>query len=140
LTPAHRPEQGILDASTVILAPDLGILEFPPRELVISAIALAELSAGPLLTGDDELRTIRQAHLQLAEADFRALPFDGACARAFAGVCASLRSSGRKVGARSYDALIAATAIANGIPLYTCNPADFAGIDGLIAVAVPETH
>lgn len=65
-------------------------------------------------------------------------PFDAAAARAFGRVAASLRSAGRKPTVRAYDALIAATAISNGIPLYTCNPADFAGIDELDIVAVPH--
>ena len=76
-------------------------------------------------------RAARQAHLQQAEADFDPLPFDAGCARAFGRVAASLRRSGRKPQARAYDALIAATAIANGLPVYTRNPNDFTGIDGL---------
>jgi hypothetical protein len=80
------------------------------------------------------------AHVQQAEADFDPLPFDAAAARAFGQVAASLRRSGRKPAARALDALIAATAIANGLPLYTCNPGDFAGIDGLALrpVTVPD--
>jgi tRNA(fMet)-specific endonuclease VapC len=80
------------------------------------------------------------AHLQQAEADFDPLPFDADAARAFGGVAASLRRSGRKAGARAYDAMIAATAVANDLPVYTCNPADFSGIDGLDVVAVPVPH
>ena len=48
----------------------------------------------------------------------------------------SYRRAGRKVSARTYDALIAATALAHGLPLYTANPDDFAGIDGLVVVPV----
>jgi hypothetical protein len=80
----------------------------------------------------------RQAHVQQAEADFDPLPFDAAAARAFGRVAASLRPAGRKTAARAYDAMIAATAIANELPLYTCNPSDFAGIDGLAVVPVPH--
>ena len=96
--------------------------------------------AGPLVAGDESERVARQAHLQQAEADFDPLPFDGAAARAFGRVAASLRRSGRKATARAYDAMIAATALANDLPVYTCNPADFNGIDGLdvVAVAVPD--
>ena len=85
----------------------------------------------------DSNRAARQYQLQQAEADFDPLPFDAAAARAFGRVAASLRRSGRKASARTYDAMIAATALANGLPIYTCNPADFVGIDGLEVVAVP---
>ena len=57
---------------------------------------------------------------------------------AFGQVATSLRRSGRKAAARTYDAMIAAVALANGLPLFTCNPADFTGIDGLTVVAVPH--
>jgi predicted nucleic acid-binding protein len=52
-------------------------------------------------------------------------------------VAATLPRAGRKVNARAYDAMIAATALANGLPLYTCNPNDFVGIEGLEVVPVP---
>ena len=81
-------------------------------------------------------RAARQAHVQQAEADFEPLPFDAPAARAFGGVAASLRRPGRKPAARAYDAMIAATAISRSLPVYTCNPADFTGIDGLTVVAV----
>jgi tRNA(fMet)-specific endonuclease VapC len=89
------------------------------------------------VTDDDNERVARQAHLQQAEADFDPLPFDAGAARAFGRVAASLRRSGRKSSARAFDAMIAATAVANDLPVYTCNPADFGGIDGLEVVAVP---
>lgn len=129
---------GLLDTSTVILLPrlrDPGVLPDAP---VISAITLAELSVGPLLATTDAERAARLAHLQQAEADFEPLPFDADAARAFGQVAASLRQAGRKVSARAYDAMIAAVAIANDLPLYTCNPADFSGIEGLEVVAVPQ--
>jgi tRNA(fMet)-specific endonuclease VapC len=109
-----------------------------PDEAMISAITLAELSVGPLIAPSEEERAARQAHLQQAESDFEPLPFDAAAARAFGRVAASLRTAGRKPTARAYDALIAATAIANQLPLYTCNPSDFAGIPELDLIAVPH--
>lgn len=102
-----------------------------PDDCAIAAITLAELSVGPHVASSDTERAARQAHLQQAEADFDVIPFDGASARAFGRVAASLRASGRKPAARAYDALIAATALANDLPLFTCNPSDFVGIDGL---------
>lgn len=132
-----RHQRGILDTSTVILLPRIEDPMLLPEEPLITAVTLAELTVGPLVATSDEERASRQAHLQQAESDFEPLPFDASAARAFGQVAASLRRSGRKSIARSYDAMIAATAIANGLPLYTCNPADFAGIAGLDVIAVP---
>lgn len=128
---------GILDTSTVVL---LGRLRHDdlPTDPLITAVTLAELSVGPLVTTNRKERAARQAVLQQAEADFRPLPFDADAARAFGRVAASLRASGRKVQARSYDAMIAATAIANDLPLYTVNPGDFSRIEGLDVR--PVTH
>ena len=76
-------------------------------------------------------------HVRQAKSDFDPSPFDLAAAHAFARASASLRRAGRKVSARSLDAIIAATSIANELPLYTCNPRDFDGIDGLDVRPVP---
>lgn len=131
-----RHERGVLDTSTVILLPRIEDASTLPVEPLITAVTLAELSVGPLVARDERERAARQAHLQQAEADFSPLPFDAAAARAFGRVAAALRRSGRKPAARAYDAMIAATALANGLPVYTANPADFRGIEGLDVVAV----
>ena len=131
-------ERGILDTSTLILLGRITAFESLPDSAFITAVTLAELSVGPLVATKDEDRVARQAHLQAAEADFDPLPFDTAAARAFGGVAASLRRNGRKATARAYDAMIAATAVAADLPVHTCNPSDFAGIDGLEVVAVPH--
>jgi predicted nucleic acid-binding protein len=128
----------MLDTSTVILLGELEDAAALPEEAVISAVTLAELSVGPLVARTAKERAVRQAHLQQAEADFEPIAFDAEAARAFGRVAASLRSAGRKPAARAYDALIAAAAIAEGVPLYTCNPDDFAGIDDLDVHAVPH--
>ena len=109
-----------------------------PDRPQISAVTLAELSVGPLVATDESERAARLAHLQQAEADFHPLPFDVDAARAFGQVAAALRRAGRKPAARTYDAMIAATAIANGLPLFTCNPSDFEGISGLTVIAIPH--
>jgi tRNA(fMet)-specific endonuclease VapC len=129
--------RGILDTSTVILLGKLTDATALPMEPLITAVTLAELSVGPLVANDESERVARQSQLQQAEADFEPLPFDASAARAFGRVSASLRRVGRKTTARTYDAMIAATAIANALPVYTCNPTDFSGIDGLDVVAVP---
>jgi tRNA(fMet)-specific endonuclease VapC len=129
--------EGLLDTSTLLLLPRIGDPSVLPDVPLISAITLAELSVGPLVTDDAAERARRLAHVQQAEADFDPLPFDAAAARTFGQVASSLRRSGRKPAARALDALIAAIAMANGLPLYTCNPADFAGIDDLVVRKVP---
>lgn len=121
---------GLLDTCTLIQLAELGSQDLPDQG-AISAITLAELSVGPLVAKDDQERALRQVQLQQAEADFHPIPFDQAAARAFGRVAASLRKAGRKTSARAFDALIAATAIANDMPLYTTNPDDFRGIDDL---------
>jgi len=134
---APASERGILDTSTVILLERLEDASALPAEPLITAVTLAELAVGPLVAEDESERVARQAHLQQAEADFTPLPFDAGAARAFGGVAASLRRSGRKTAARTYDAMIAAIALASDLPVHTCNPDDFSGIDGLEVVAVP---
>lgn len=121
---------GILDTSALIALARLDPASLPAEPL-ITAITLAELSVGPHVARSDTERAARQAHLQQAEADFEPLPFDASAARAFGVVAAELRRAGRKPAARAYDALIAATAIARGLPVYTGNPRDFEGISGL---------
>jgi tRNA(fMet)-specific endonuclease VapC len=137
---AERPARGILDTSTIIALRNITDPSALPAEPLITVVTLAELSAGPLVARDERERAARQAHLQKAEADFDPLPFDRASARAFGQVAASLRASGRKTAARAYDALIAATALAYQLPVYTCNAGDFDKIDGLqvVPVRLPE--
>jgi tRNA(fMet)-specific endonuclease VapC len=129
--------RGVLDTSTLILLQRITDADTLPAEPLITAITLAELAVGPLVAESASEQTARQAHLQQAEADFVPLSFDAAAARAFGRVSASLRRAGRKTAARAYDAMIAATALANDLPVYTCNPGDFSGIDGLEVIAVP---
>jgi predicted nucleic acid-binding protein len=102
--------------------PDLGL---------ISTITLGELAVGPLVATEVTERATRQARLLWAQQAFDPLPFDAACSLVFGGVGAQLRITGHKARSRSFDAMIAATAIANRLPLFTLNPQDFAGITSL---------
>lgn len=133
-----RAQRGVLDTSTLILLGRIDDLAALPLEPLITAVTLAELSVGPLVARDEEERGARQAHLQQAESDFDPLPFDANAARAFGQVASSLRRHGRKPFARAYDAMIAATAMAHGLGVHTCNPTDFTGIEGLPVVPVPH--
>ena len=134
LVPEPRHPRGILDTSVII---DLEMLDprVLPVEVAISAISLAELAAGPHATHDPDERARRQDRLQRAEAAFDPLPFDADASRAYGRVYAAVVASGRKArGARAVDLLIAATACAAGLPLYTRNPADFASLADLVDV------
>lgn len=133
---AKRREAGILDTNAVINLDQLRP-EHLPLKPQITTVTLAELSTGPLTAESEAATAQRQTHLQMAEADFEPLPFDVAAARSFGRVSASLRRAGRKTKARAFDAMIAATALANDLPVYTCNPDDFGGIDGLEVIVVP---
>lgn len=135
MTPAVIPGVGLLDTSVVIDLPTLSPDDLPAFP-AISAVTLAELSVGPHVTSDAVVQAQRQLVLQVAEASFDPLPFDAACARRFALVASALRKDGRKSRARAFDALIAATALAYDLPLYTRNAQDFAGITDLVVRAV----
>lgn len=130
--------RGVLDTSTLILLGRIADAATLPTEPSITTVTLAELSVGPLVATTDEDRAARQAHLQQAESEFDPLPFDAAAARTFGRVAASLRRARRKSSARAYDAMIAAICIANDLPIHTCNPGDFSGIDGLVVIDVPH--
>ncbi|HET9198056.1 MAG TPA: type II toxin-antitoxin system VapC family toxin [Solirubrobacterales bacterium] len=132
-----KHQRGILDTSTLIhfnRFQEVGLL---PEVSVVTTITLAELSVGPLIVKSEVERARRMAHLQQLEASFNPLPFDTDAARAFGSVAASLRQTGRRMESRQKDAMIAAIALANDLPVYTCNPRDFEGIDGLEVVPVP---
>lgn len=131
--------RGLLDTSTLLLLPRLDRARAHlPEQPVISTITLAELAVGPLVASDLAERAVRLAEVQQAETDFEALPFDAVAARAFGTVAADMRAAGRTSRARSFDAMIAAVALANDLPLYTCNPGDFDGIGGLQVIGVPH--
>jgi predicted nucleic acid-binding protein len=133
---ASHHELGLIDTSVVI---DLEALDAQqlPRALAIAAITLAELAAGPAAASDEAERARRQDRLQRTEATFEPLPFDVDAARAYGRVYAAVSAAGRKArGPRVIDLLIAATALAEGLPIYTRNPDDFAHIDELEVVTV----
>jgi len=141
------PRRGLLDTNILILRDWVDHAELP-AEMAISAITLAELSAGPHevrsnseqnLYDEREERARRMYVLQRAEADFDPIPFGAAAARAYGQVSAATLAIGRKPRPRVADLMIAATAIAEGLPLFTTNPDDFRGLDRLLAL-VPVTR
>jgi predicted nucleic acid-binding protein len=131
--------RGLIDTSVVLALDHLAPSDLPD-ELAIATITLAELAAGPHATGDPPERARRQQRVQLAETTFDPLPFDAACARAYGLVYAQAVTAGRIArGSRAVDLLIAATALANELALYTANIADFSVLGSLLEiVAVPS--
>jgi len=125
--------RGLLDTSVVV---DHGIIDFEllPDESAISAVTLAELAAGPHATDDDQERARRQDRLQWAANTWDCLPFDADAARLYGRIFAAVREAGRTHRSRLADLLIASTAAANGLPLYTRNGAGFRMLEGIISV------
>jgi predicted nucleic acid-binding protein len=112
---------------------------FLPAHVAISALTMAELAAGPHAARDPDERARRQERLQRAEATLAPLPFDADAARAFGRIYAAMVARGRKArGRRAIDLLIASTALAEGLPVYTRNPDDFQGLGDLIEIRTVE--
>ena len=135
---APRNSRGLLDTNIVILGRWIDPSELPD-EMAISAVTLAELSAGPhLVRGDDadvRAERARRSHVvQRAENEFDPLPFDAEAARAFGRISAAVADAGRTPRRRVADLMIAAVAAAQGLPLYTTNPSDYLGVEDLVDI------
>ncbi len=131
---AERHPRGLLDTSVIIDLESISAEQLPD-EVAVCAITMAELAAGPHATADPAERARRQDRLQRTEAAFDPLPFDNEAARAYGRVYAAVLAAGRKArGPRVVDLLIAATACAQRLPLYTRNPGDLAGLDHLVEI------
>lgn len=139
---SDRPVRGLLDTNILVLRRWIDPEQLPD-EMATSAITLAELSAGPhQVRGNDEQddydehaeRARRLEILQRAENEFDPIPFDAEAARIFGRVTAAVIGAGRQPRRRIADLMIAATAIAEGLPLFTTNPADYTGLESLIPI------
>ncbi|HUC58010.1 MAG TPA: type II toxin-antitoxin system VapC family toxin [Streptosporangiaceae bacterium] len=146
MTP-ELPRQGLLDTNILILRKWIDPRELPD-EMAISAVTLAELSAGPHQVRRNDQQDSYDEHaeragrleiLQRAENEFDPISFDAEAARIYGRVAAAVTAVGRKPRARVADLMIAATAIGEGLPLYTTNPADFTGLERLLRI-VPVTR
>lgn len=127
---------GLIDTSVIVDWAEADVITALPDEVAVSTITLAELATGPHLARDPAERARRQVRLQQAEGAFEPIDFDRAAARSYGQVVAAVAAAGRSHRGRVTDLLIAAVAHAAHLPLYTRNPDDFAGLDGLIAVVV----
>jgi len=130
MTEASR---GVLDTS-VLIDHDQIIADQLPDESAITAVTLAELAAGPHATENKDERARRQDRLQWATATWDPLPFDADSARMYGRVFAAARAAGQSSRARLADLLIASTAVANGLPLYTRNPSNFTALKRILKV------
>jgi hypothetical protein len=140
---AERSAQGLLDTSIMILRKWINPAELPDQ-MAISAVTLAELSAGPHQVRRNDEQSDYDEHaerarrldlLQRAENEFDPIPFDAEAARIYGRVTAAVITAGRKPRRRLADLMIAAIAIAEDLPLFTTNPDDFAGLDRLLTLA-----
>lgn len=128
------PGRGLIDTSVVIGIDEVDPARLP-QQISISSLTLAELTSGPHAVSDQLARARRQHRLQRFETDVDAVAFDAACARAYGPVYVAVVSMGRKPrGARAVDLMIAATALAHDVPLYTLNAKDLQGLEGLIEI------
>ncbi|HSH58201.1 MAG TPA: type II toxin-antitoxin system VapC family toxin [Acidimicrobiales bacterium] len=128
-----EPTRGLLDTS-VVVDHDVVDHDLLPDQSAIAAVTLAELAAGPHAADDDDERARRQDRLQWATATWDPLPFDADAARAYGRVCAATRAGGRPTRSRVAGLLVAATAAANGLTVYTRNPTDLEGLEAIVPV------
>ena len=128
-----KPTRGLLDTS-VVLDHDVIDHALLPDESAFAAITLAELAAGPHATDDKDERARRQDRLQWATATWDPLPFDAEAARMYGRIFAAARAAGQSSRSRLADLLIASTAAANNLPIYTRNPDDFRAAVGMVKV------
>jgi predicted nucleic acid-binding protein len=128
-----EPTRGLLDTSVVI---DHDVIDSAllPDQSAIASITLAELAAGPHATEDKDERARRQDRLQWATATWDPLPFDAEAARLYGRVFAAARAAGQSSRSRLADLLIASTAAANSLAVYTRKPSDFEALKTIIKV------
>ena len=125
--------RGLLDTS-VIIDHDVIDPKLLPDESAIAAVTLAELAAGPHATDNSDERARRQDRLQWAATTWDPVPFDEEAARAYGRMFSAARAAGQTSRSRLADLLIASTAAANDLPLYTRNPDDFRALQGILKV------
>jgi predicted nucleic acid-binding protein len=107
----------LADTSVFVAAEQRRALGRPPvGDARISVATLTELIVGVQRAGSRPLRVLREATLTRARS-FVALPYDEPVAEQLGHLLASARTKGRCAGAM--DAIIAATALAHGLSVWT---------------------
>jgi len=109
--------KGLLDTSVFVAREQQRALGKLPEENAVSVITLGELRLGVLMTDDPEDRARRLATLTDVERGFEVIPIDEQVIREFARLVAEARRAGGRP--TTMDALIAATAVAHGLTIYT---------------------
>ncbi len=104
----------------------------PPERVAVSVITIGELRLGVLAAESGSARARRLETLSVAEA-LEPLPVDAPVAHAWAIVRLALRDAGRRMPMD--DSWIAATAIANGMPVAS-QDGDYDGVPGLEVIRV----
>jgi predicted nucleic acid-binding protein len=135
------PEElrGLLDTSVIIDYEHVSQHKLP-LETAVTVVTLAELSAGPHSANDPRERGRRQRQLEFVESTYDPLPFDAKAAREYGAIVAAAVAVGRAGHRRrALDLMIAATARANRLPLYTCNPSDFSGLEDLVEIVAVDS-
>jgi predicted nucleic acid-binding protein len=128
-----RHDAGVLDTSVVIDLETLDEQALPVRS-AITAVTLAELAAGPHTATEPTQRAARQARLQVVEASYDPLPFDAAAARHYGHLVAHVLAAGQNPRPSRLDLMIAATAHANDLPLFTRNPKDLDAVRSTVTI------
>jgi predicted nucleic acid-binding protein len=130
---AEQYEAGVLDTSVIIDLEDLND-EILPVNATVATVTLAELGAGLHTARDPIERAARLTRLQIVEASLEPLPFDAPAARRYSSLVAMVIAAGHNPRPRRLDLMIAATAQANDLPLYTRNPRDFRALSNVMTI------
>ena len=127
---------GLLDTSVVVdLRRYIDRREALPEQTFVSALTLAEIVQGPLFARSEEQRRARsRVVLDVHRAFPEPIPFDAACVSSYQSIAAATIQAGRHPRRRTLDLLIAATAQAHGLPLYTQNVGDVEHLADLVTV------
>jgi len=120
----ERHERGLLDTSVIIDLPAL-TEDALPFIAAVATVTLAELGAGLHTARNPVERATRLTRLQVVEASIEPLAFDTSAARHYSHLVALILGARQNPRPRRLDLMIAATAQAHELPLYTRNPRDF---------------
>jgi predicted nucleic acid-binding protein len=126
--------KAVLDTSVLIASRPLP----GDHDYAISIVSLAEMHLGVLRATGTPGLAARVRRLSEIEHEFDPIPVDSLVARSYAECAQAVLAAGRSPRPRVFDLLIAATARVEGAKLFTLNPDDFRGLEGLVEVVSPD--